>query len=260
MKDFIKTDINIDTIKLCCFVAKEAGTPVHKDRPSYGLAIYTSGKNHYEFEGGSSLAASAGDIVFLPKSSNYVVSDVTDGECYAINFDITQQESFQPFIIHTRNPKDFLLAFERAEHDWRHRKPGFQMRCKASLYHILGQMQKEYYLDYSPRDKNDMIAPAVAYIHENYTHKAFSITALADMCHISPEYFRRIFQKNYGTSPVKYINDLRISHAKELLRSQEYSISDTAFLSGFADLSHFSREFKKATGLSPKDFVRGSRS
>lgn len=260
MKEFIKTDINIDNITLCCFVAKGAGAPVHKSRPSHGLVLYISGQNHYEFEDGTSFVACSGDLVFLPKASNYTVNDVADGECYAINFNITQQLSFSPFVVHIKNTNDLLLAFERAEHDWRHKKHGFHMRCKASLYHILGQMQKEFYLDYSSSDKSDMIAPAVAYIHENYTGKPLVITELAEMCHISPEYFRRIFQKIYGTSPVKYISDLRLAHAKEMLRSQEYSISDAAFFSGFSDLSHFSREFKKAMGISPKDFVRSLRS
>lgn len=260
MKDFIKTDINVDTVTLCCFVARGAGAPVHKSRPSHGLVLYTSGVNHYEFEGGASFVASSGDLVFLPMGSSYTVNDVTDGECYAINFNITQQLSLSPFVVHTKNTNDLLLAFERAEHDWRHKKHGFQMSCKASLYHILAQMQKEFYLDYSSSNKNDIISRAVAYIHENYTCKPLSIPELAGMCHISPEYFRRIFQKIYGTSPVRYISDLRISHAKEMLRSQEYSISDAALLSGFSDASHFSREFKKATGLSPKDFVRSLRS
>ena len=260
MKDFIKTDINVDTVTLCCFVALGAGAPVHQSRPSHGLVLYTSGINHYEFEDGASFVASSGDLVFLPMGSNYTVNDVADGECYAINFTITQALSLSPFVLRTKNTNDLLLAFERAEHDWRYKKHGFQMQCKSSLYHILAQMQKEFYLDYSSSDKSDMIAPALTYIHENYTHKPISIHTLADMCHISPEYFRRIFQKIYGTSPIKYMSELRISHAKEMLRSQEYSISDAALLSGFSDASHFSREFKKATGLSPKDFVRSLRS
>ena len=121
-------------------------------------------------------------------------------------------------------------------------------------------MQKEFYLDYSSKDKNEMIAPAVAYIHENYTDRLLSIEELAAMCHITPEYFRRIFGQFYGTSPIKYINDLKLAHAKELLRSGEYSVSEAASLSGFVDISHFSRIFKMATGISPKNFARSSKS
>ena len=52
----------------------------------------------------------------------------------------------------------------------------------------------------------------------------------------------------------KYINDLKISHAKELLASGMYSVTEAALQSGYADLSHFSREFKKTVGISPKKF------
>lgn len=72
------------------------------------------------------------------------------------------------------------------------------------------------------------------------------------MCGITPEYFRKIFKAYYGVSPLKYINALKITHAKELLDSGMYSVTEAALRSGYTDLSYFSREFKKETGNSPK--------
>ncbi|MDD6214022.1 MAG: helix-turn-helix transcriptional regulator [Firmicutes bacterium] len=74
------------------------------------------------------------------------------------------------------------------------------------------------------------------------------------MCGITPEYFRKIFRTYYGTSPVKYINELKLSHAKELLSSGMYSVTDAALQSGYSDMSFFSREFKKNTDVTPKDY------
>lgn len=65
------------------------------------------------------------------------------------------------------------------------------------------------------------------------------------MCKITPEYFRKIFVQIYGTSPVKYISNLKLNRAKELLSSGIYTITDAAYNSGFNDSSYFSREFKK---------------
>ena len=147
-----------------------------------------------------------------------------------------------------------LLSFEAAERSFRNKKPGYRMRTREKLYRILAQLQREYADEYTESSKMEIIAPGVTYIHEHYTEGDISIAALSEMCSITPEYFRRIFGNIYGTSPLKYINDLKISHAKELLGSGEYSVGDAATLSGFSDLSYFSREFKRATGISPRQF------
>ena len=74
------------------------------------------------------------------------------------------------------------------------------------------------------------------------------------MCGITPEYFRKIFKTYYGVSPIKYINTLKITHAKELLASGMYSVTEAALQSGYTDMSYFSREFKKATEKSPCNY------
>jgi AraC-like DNA-binding protein len=48
---------------------------------------------------------------------------------------------------------------------------------------------------------------------------------------------------------------MRINYAKELIKSGEYSITEIAIISGFCDVSYFSREFKKAIGVTPKDYL-----
>ena len=55
------------------------------------------------------------------------------------------------------------------------------------------------------------------------------------------------------------INELKLSQAGELIRSGMYGISDAAELSGFADLSYFSREFKKHFNITPSEYRKASR-
>ena len=51
------------------------------------------------------------------------------------------------------------------------------------------------------------------------------------------------------------MRNLRLKYAKELLRSREYSVTDVGTLSGFNDAAYFAREFKKAVGKSPSEFM-----
>ncbi|MBR2387149.1 MAG: helix-turn-helix transcriptional regulator [Clostridia bacterium] len=254
MKEFMEYDFAVETIVLCLFLPKGKGDAVHKDRPSHGLALHIGAERLYKFDDGRALTVRDGDLIYLPKGSNYSVTTATLGECYAINFDISGDATFEPFTIHTKNVRDMLSSFEAAERSFKNKKQGYKMRCKEKLYRILAQLQKEYATEYASSQKSDLIAPAVTYIHEHYTEGELSVAELARKCNITPEYFRRIFGKIYGSSPIKYINDLKISHAKELLLSGEYSVSDAATLSGFSDISYFSREFKKATGVPPRQF------
>ena len=135
---------------------------------------------------------------------------------------------------------------------------GFEIKCKAELYNIIYSLQQESVSEYFPQSKLNIIAPAIDHIHLNYMNGNISIDSLADMCNITPEYFRKIFKSFYSTSPVNYINNLKITRAKELLESGLYSVTDAANLSGFNEICYFSREFKKITGISPLKYKKNA--
>ena len=65
----------------------------------------------------------------------------------------------------------------------------------------------------------------------------------------------QLFKKFYGVTPIKYINQLKLKRAKELLYSGMYSVSEAAYHSGFSDLSHFCRFFKKNIGVLPSEYA-----
>jgi AraC-like DNA-binding protein len=66
------------------------------------------------------------------------------------------------------------------------------------------------------------------------------------------------FRSVTGTSVVAHLNRLRIEHARRLLRSGA-AVVDAALASGFADVSHFYRRFKRLTGTSPARWAASGR-
>ena len=252
MNDFMHYNFNISKIVLACYVGKGMGMTVHKNRPSHGLAFHTSGLKVYKFENGKIITVSPNEIIYLPKNSNYEVSSEVIGDCFAINFDISEDITFSPFKVNLKNASAVLERFKKAENIWNKKSPGYILQCKAELYGIIYTMVKEYYSEYVPNEKYAIIKPAVERIHREYTDGLINISVLSDMCGITPEYFRKLFKSFYGVSPLKYINDLKITRAKELLASGMYSVTEAALQSGYTDMSYFSREFKKASGSSPK--------
>lgn len=66
----------------------------------------------------------------------------------------------------------------------------------------------------------------------------------------------RQFSKTYGVSPIEYINSLRITRAKLLMRDTDLNISEIAYRVGFENPAYFSRLFRKQTGFSPKQYIQ----
>lgn len=258
MKEFMDYDFNIKKIIVACFVPARTGNSTHKNRPSHGLAIHKSGEKIYTFSDGKKLTVQENDIIYLPKHSSYVVTSIIHGDCYAINFDIDEDTVFEPFVTKAKKHNEIIEYFRNATKVWTLKRNGYMMKCKAELHNIIYAIQQEYYAEYLPQDKHAIIQPAIDYIHSKYTKEIISIELLSKMCDITPEYFRKIFKVFYGVSPVRYINNLKISSAKELLESQMYSVTEAALQSGYNEMSHFSREFKKLTGISPSEYKKST--
>ncbi|GIP44528.1 AraC family transcriptional regulator [Paenibacillus sp. J45TS6] len=71
---------------------------------------------------------------------------------------------------------------------------------------------------------------------------------------ISPNYGLEVFQKVYRMSPRKYLSDLKLQEAKILLQQPELSLKEIAHRLGYNNLSHFSRQFKRWTGINPSEY------
>ena len=257
MNNFMNYNFNIKNIVLATYVGKGQGSAVHQNRPSHGLALHLDGNKTYMFENSKNVTINKNNIIYMPKGSSYTVISHSKGDCYAINFDIDEAIDFEPFSFNTKNIQLFFDSFRHAEQIWRTKSHGFEMKCKSELYNILYNMQKEFELGYIQKSKAELIKPAIDFIHKNYTTDTITIPKLTQLCDISETYFRQIFIQCFGISPVKYINNLRITRAKELISSGIYSIHEAAELSGFKDDSYFSREFKKSLGASPSEYIKG---
>ncbi len=92
---------------------------------------------------------------------------------------------------------------------------------------------------------------AITYIYENYTHK-IECEDVAKATGYSQAHLRHIFKEECGVSIMEYVNDVRMSHAAEMLRNTSYGITDIAFFTGFSDSNYFSAAFRKKYGVSPK--------
>ncbi|MGB3075648.1 MAG: chromate resistance protein ChrB domain-containing protein [Chitinophagales bacterium] len=87
------------------------------------------------------------------------------------------------------------------------------------------------------------------------TDLSLSLKELSRTLDVHPAYLSREFSKYFDNlSFGDYIRKLRIDKAIQLLETQQYSLTQIAYLTGFSDQSHFTRIFKKHTGTNPSAF------
>lgn len=89
---------------------------------------------------------------------------------------------------------------------------------------------------------------------DDFPQADVSLTELANLAEISPFHLVRAFQKQFGFPPHAYQIQARLRYAKTLLKTG-HSISDTAQECGFHDQSHLHRHFKKAMGITPRQYM-----
>jgi AraC-like DNA-binding protein len=79
---------------------------------------------------------------------------------------------------------------------------------------------------------------------------------VANIASLTPGAFCRFFRQHTRKTFSTLLNEVRIEHACRHLRESKQSISQTAYVCGFTNLSNFNRQFKTITGLSPSDYIR----
>lgn len=116
------------------------------------------------------------------------------------------------------------------------------------IEHILSQ------LDVKNADSKDwLIERAETYIKQ-YFQKPIKAQEVADVIHISPNYFSTLFKHKTGKSFNEYVNHLRVEAAKELLEETLLNVNEIAEKVGYREYKYFVDVFKKQTGYTPTNY------
>ena len=111
------------------------------------------------------------------------------------------------------------------------------------LQKMLDGVQKHY----------DYVEFVKEYVSENYMNE-ISFHELALVAHVSRTYLSTLFKRTVGCTFPEYLAKFRIGKSIEIMKQKRVPLSEISNLVGFNDYAHFSKTFKKITGLSPKEF------
>lgn len=92
------------------------------------------------------------------------------------------------------------------------------------------------------------------YIAANIKNEELNREAIANAVYLNPDYLSRLFKQKTGVSLSEYIQQQRLTLAKNLLTQTRLSVGDIAFNLGYSSFSYFTRVFKAATGYAPMEY------
>jgi AraC-like DNA-binding protein len=95
------------------------------------------------------------------------------------------------------------------------------------------------------------------YLKEHFAEDV-SLADLRAVANLSPFYLLRLFRDHTGVPPHEYQTQLRVAHARRLIRNGE-TIADAALHTGFFDQSHLTRNFRRIVGLTPGQYIARSK-
>src|SRR5262249_49957441 len=95
--------------------------------------------------------------------------------------------------------------------------------------------------------------PALAYLRDHY-HAPITNRQLARLAHMSVRAFERKFQASFHLTPQKYLRKLQLRMASRALVYTGEALAEIATGCGFSDQSHFTREFRRHFGRTPRDY------
>jgi AraC-like DNA-binding protein len=150
---------------------------------------------------------------------------------------------------HPKQLRDILLSLIDA---WQDRSSFASLRAQSDATALVAAILEDHAPDI--RQPNRDAFSSFGWITSYFSlhlHEPLSVEAMAQRSSLSPSRFNAKFKKRFGVPPHRYLLDMRIQHAQELLTTTILSQEEIAEYCGFADIHHFSKTFKRKVGLTP---------
>ncbi len=210
-----------------------------------------SGKVEYVFES-YTFTATPENFFYLAKGSVYGINILENSSFICIDFDFEDSESVRESALYPVASASVKKDFERIFHVWAQKDPWYLSDTMSSIYSLYSLSLRSKMKSYAKR--SEKFSQILAYLLKNYSDPDFTVSDLAENSGMSEVHLRRIFSSSVGTSPVKYLNILRLDKAKTMLATSDYTLEEISSAVGIRDPYYFSRLFKKEIGMTPSAY------
>ena len=200
------------------------------------------------------------NILFDPRHLHLALADVGDIPGYQALFCVEPQLRSQTRLGNRLQlaPDELALAAQlivRLQSELGERKPGYRFAACACLMDLILYLSRCYTTTDTPGGNGAILrlGEVLSFIEKHFA-ESIRMTQLARLAHMSESSLLRTFQKVMGRSPLDHLIRVRIGKSMELLRHPDVRVTDAAFQCGFHDSNYFTRQFRKITGRTPRQF------
>lgn len=142
-------------------------------------------------------------------------------------------------------------VFDMLKHNYSHQADTY--RLQGMLYLFLAALAESQKDKIEPPSGNAYVNHAISYIQNHYGMPV-KIEEISDYVGINRSYLSALFRKYTGLSPIKYLQNFRITKAQYMLTVTEHTIESIALSCGYQSAEAFHKIFKQTTGISPKTY------
>ena len=215
---------------------------------SWELIYCTGGEGELIFDTGTPLAYSRGVVVAIPPYFSHENRSEHGFTNIHLNIQDCSLSGKAPVAVADDSNSFIFNAFSAA---FFHFYSGTAQR--SALLNIYGDLIICYLTAYQNLPVHSRVVEEIeSSIIQNYPDSNYELDSFLHSLPFSYDYLRKLFKKELGVTPHKYLMDKRLQTAEELLRvSRAGNITEVSRLCGFREPLYFSRMFKKEYGIAP---------
>lgn len=209
----------------------------------------------------------AGDLLFIPAFSVHTL--YSEEECsirgitfepamldsQAIELDCGQAFARGRITEFCTSPQDSYYAALRQKFDalfdtYHQQRPFWKAEVLAGLYGVVAALAARYAAEEQNAGVYRKLQPAIAYLEKHFA-EPITLQGIANTLNVCPDHAIRMFKEGTNKTPIRYLNDLRLTEAMKLLTESDCSVEEISVRTGFSNANYFSKAFKDLTKKSP---------
>lgn len=238
----------------------DGGYRLARDSYDSFLMMYILKGTCFVTVGSHTMQAMTGQLIFLDCYAPHAYGTDSGFEALWIHFDGPMARSFYETIVSEKgsllypaHPDAIHRSLYNIYDTFRSRAPIAEDQISGTITNILSDLLSSEKAQQVSGKTQIGISEAISHINK-YFYKSITLQELADIAALSPYYFSRVFARETGMTPHKYLISTRMANAKFLLKTSQMSVKEIAIRSGFSDESGFCTAFKKQEGMTPKEY------